>query len=354
MNDPVELKKTRPPDDRKLQWEIDEAAAKGLLDSVVTSVRCVEDEAGRRLFVAIDVCRKIGYASPNAQIKRVCSDPAEYHIFKDASGRNARLRVLSHDDVAALAKFKFRRRQKKQKLQCKHCGSQFSAYGRREETAKYCSRECSDESKTAEPNTECTNCGKQFHMKESTKRRYKRTHGYFCSNACVGAHKSVVNQFSGNPNWKGRNVDQDGYRLYVPTAPGVVGAAPFRRMKLHQAVCCEALGIKKIQSGLHVHHRDCDITNNSPSNLALITASDHKWLHKQFGVAPLRAFMRGDASLEQLVSWSDDPARAKILLIQNIELQSAFVKFAKPVNPCAAAVSMKPVSVCFEWIGNEN
>lgn len=184
-------------------------------------------------------------------------------------------------------------------------------------------------------------------MKASQKSRYGRTLGFFCSHACAGNHKSKSYQFDKNPNWKGRNVDADGYRLYVPAASSVGSDVALRRMKLHQAICCEALRIEKIPDGLHVHHRDCDVMNNAPDNLALMTASDHKWLHKQFGVATLRAFMRGEVSQEQIVGWSDDPTRAEVLLIQSIALQSVFGKLANPGNPCAAAVSMKPVCVEF-------
>lgn len=94
-------------------------------------------------------------------------------------------------------------------------------------------------------------------------------------------------------------------------------------MKLHQAVCCEILGVQRIGNGLHVHHRDCDIMNNDPKNLAVLGASDHKWLHKQYGVATLWAFMKGKVGLEELISWSDDRSRAKRLLEIDVTMQNA-------------------------------
>lgn len=61
--------------------------------------------------------------------------------------------------------------------------------------------------------------------------------------------------------------------------------------------------------------------NNDPENLAVLTISDHKWLHKQFGVAVLWAFCRGRIESETLVAWSDDRERAKRLLPLNVRIQ---------------------------------
>lgn len=204
---------------------------------------------------------------------------------------------------------------------CAHCAGTFDT---RRDAAKYCSRACSARAVgptlRAVDNTTCTQCGKGFHIKESQKRRYARTHGYFCSVACHSIARKSINLGSGNPNYKGRNYDSDGYRLHVPSSPHVLG---FKRMKLHTAVALEALGVPEIPKGLHVHHRDCNVENNAPTNLAVLSISDHKWLHKQFGSATLWAFMQGKVKLAALCSWSDDPARAKRLLALDVTHQSA-------------------------------
>lgn len=237
----------------------------------------------------------------------------------------------------------------KPKKVCDHCGGLFEVERHRFEAARFCSRKCSAvaSAKRAEPNTTCTECGNQFHMKPSAKARYKRSLGYFCSYACSAKHKARAYRAEGNPNWRGRNCDQYGYRLYVPQAGQSIGKEPLRGMKLHQAVCCELLGIRKIPNRLHVHHRDCNILNNDPSNLALMTASDHKWLHQQYGVAVLSAFMRGDVDIDDLVEWSDDQSRAWRLLTQHIEMQATIGKLIAPLNPAKTAAMFQPVRVDF-------
>lgn len=73
---------------------------------------------------------------------------------------------------------------------CLICESGFSVINAREHSAKYCSRKCSDQAKVSEANTDCSNCGKSFHMKNSQKKRYKRSLGYFCSVECSAVFKS--------------------------------------------------------------------------------------------------------------------------------------------------------------------
>tara|TARA_R110000803_G_scaffold91785_1_gene159302 strand:+ start:482 stop:1018 length:537 start_codon:yes stop_codon:yes gene_type:complete len=162
-----------------------------------------------------------------------------------------------------------------------------------------------------------------FHLKPFAKKRFKRTLGYFCSNTCVGEFKSKgCYDGNKNPNYKGRTEDSDGYTLreYVDCGSRVNG---LKRMKLHQAICCEALGVVKIGQGLHVHHRDCDVKNNDPKNLVVLLISDHKWIHKQFGSATLWAHYHGKVKTEQLISWSDNKDRASRLIDLNVLSQKA-------------------------------
>ena len=93
-------------------------------------------------------------------------------------------------------------------------------------------------------------------------------------------------------------------------------------MKLHQAICCEILGVNRIGSGLHVHHRDCDVRNNEAENLSILSVSDHRWLHKQFGNATLWAYFHGKVDKNSLISWSDDKGRADRLLDLSVLNQS--------------------------------
>lgn len=202
---------------------------------------------------------------------------------------------------------------------CEVCCSLFKVIKTRENTAKYCSKACSVLSKVGENNTECSNCGKAFHMKPSQKARYKRSLGYFCSVVCSGTFKSTAYLDTRNPNNKSRNVDCDGYRIFSPQSSMLLGR---KKQKLHIAIACAMLGVDGIPKGFHVHHRDCDILNNMPENLCVLSTSDHVWLHKQFGNATLWAFMCGKVELSSLCSWSDDPDRAERLLCLNVTIQT--------------------------------
>lgn len=183
--------------------------------------------------------------------------------------------------------------------------------------AKFCSRTCSDLSKVSGANVSCSHCGSGFHIKPSQLARYQRRIGVFCSVSCSAKAKSKAYSGESNPNYKGKNTDSNGYRIYAPQSSNL----NFRGMKLHQAVCCEILGLERIPAGFHVHHRDCDIQNNDPKNLAVLSVSDHKWLHKQFGIATLWAYYHEKAILTDLVSWSDDHARASRLLVTHVSEQ---------------------------------
>ena len=168
--------------------------------------------------------------------------------------------------------------------------------------------------KHTEDNITCTQCGKSFYLKPS-KRKEKRSLGFFCSVTCSAIFKSNAYLGTKNPNNKNRNFSSDGYQIFSPQTSRLLSK---KKVKLHIAVACEILQLESIPKGYHVHHRDCDVLNNSPANLAVLKLADHVWLHKQFGNATLWAFMQGKISLEDLVSWSDDKVRARTLLTISI------------------------------------
>lgn len=202
---------------------------------------------------------------------------------------------------------------------CTVCGSRFERSSRSKIPKQFCCHSCYaiERKASRKSNTNCRYCGTAFWLKPSEKRG-KRPHGFFCSNVCYGKFKSVVCVGQKNSNWRGGE-DSLGYRTYVPSS---LRGRAYSQRKLHQAICCEILGIDAIPRGLHVHHRDCDPRNNMPSNLAVLTISDHKWLHKQFGIAPLWAYMRGRVSSSEMKRWSDDPDRAERVLMACVESQS--------------------------------
>jgi len=125
--------------------------------------------------------------------------------------------------------------------------------------------------------------------------------------SCHTEYKKEFYKGKNNPNFRGKQYDDDGYRINHYQKTG--------RIKEHHYVTFNALGIDKIPKGFCVHHRDCNIYENTPENLAMILQSDHRWIHKQFGNATLWAFCHNKVTYEELVSWSNDPERCKLLLI---------------------------------------
>lgn len=199
---------------------------------------------------------------------------------------------------------------------CNYCGCDYSVPNYRA-SSRFCSRACSDKAPRKRNETRCRECSKMFPRSKSG--QSKAAWGSFCSRDCSNTFRSRVTVGSGNPNFKGRNFDRDGYRIYTPQASLKLGLG---RMKVHHAVVLTALGIKSLPKGMHVHHRDCDVLNNDATNLALLTNSDHRWLHCQYGTAALSAITKGYVDVAEAASWSDDPLRAASLLVINVEAQA--------------------------------
>lgn len=201
--------------------------------------------------------------------------------------------------------------------ECASCGKVFKFYKAREKTARACSRECSAKLKVKVTNTKCANCAKPIRRKAYSLKQH--TH-HFCGHKCSGEFKRTFYGGERNPNYKGKNCDSDGYRIYPKSVSDRLGVGTTR---IHRATAMLALGLTEIPKGYHVHHRDCDVTNNNVDNLSLLTISDHVWLHKQYGNATLWAFMNGKIPLDEIISWSDDPRRAYRLLLYDVWTQGA-------------------------------
>lgn len=201
---------------------------------------------------------------------------------------------------------------------CVHCKKTFVTEKLKKRT-RFCSVKCAvDNNDPKEPNVTCDHCGKVFYIKPSRIKKYKqRTLGFFCSIKCTSENKKIAYSGEKNPNYRGRE-HIDGYRIYVPGASKIHFG---KQMKLHTAVCCEVLNVKGLK-GFAVHHRDCNVENNIAENLVVLLASDHQWLHKQFGNATLWAYFHGKIDLESLVSWSDNKEMARTLLPLNVTIQN--------------------------------
>lgn len=218
-------------------------------------------------------------------------------------------------------------------IECAVCSSVFRVAGNRENTAKYCSRLCSAEGSRKPVNSRCRECGSEFRRKPSKVSKSKI--GFFCNTDCFALFKKKNNSGENNPNYKGRNVDSDGYRFNVPHASGFLNS----EKKLHRAIVADVLGVDKLPSNVHVHHRDCDQSNNVMGNLVMLTPSDHKWLHQQFGNATLWAFMNNKVGISDLADWSDDPIRAKRILFLDCLSQSLSWKNATDKKEEAALMA---------------
>lgn len=205
---------------------------------------------------------------------------------------------------------------------CLVCNSSFSVCKSRENTAKYCSKDCSNKKPQPRNMVQCGECGIKFHRKKSAQDRNKYW-GNFCSVNCSSKFRSRILVGDKNPNFKNRNYDNDGYRIYVPQASLGLG---FEKIKVHHAVTFESLGIRKIPDGYHVHHKDCNVENNDPLNLQLISNSDHKWIHKEYGSASLWALQESKIDASVMAQWSSDRDRAYFLLMSNLINQAEMLK----------------------------
>ena len=170
------------------------------------------------------------------------------------------------------------------------------------------------------PDLVCPVCSTDFHRKPSQLKRFDKFTPT-CSVTCRAKLMSKLYLGTKNPNYKNRNVTDGGYLIHPPNAVG-----KYSSMKIHQAVVCEALDIVKVTEGVHIHHRDCNILNNAPDNLLVISPKYHVWLHKQFGNATLWAIYNNKISIDEVVNWSDNRPLAKKLLQMTLEHQVNIVK----------------------------
>lgn len=188
-------------------------------------------------------------------------------------------------------------------INCKVCNKEVKVSGKRINTAKYCGYKCMGTDLKKKPNKACNECGKPIFRKNH---RLKKHGNFFCNVACMALWKSKNSFGTNNPNFRNKMYDYDGYRI--------IHSEKIGRISVHKLVTFEILNINNIPKGHHIHHRDCNHLNNDPNNLVILTLSDHRWLHAQFGSAVLWAFCNNKIDLETLISWSNDKERAQKLL----------------------------------------
>lgn len=201
----------------------------------------------------------------------------------------------------------------KTKVNCSVCGKEELVYDSRLKNYSTCSHVCSSKLKLSKRvnNCTCTNCGVEFHRKESQMKRYGRL-GFFCKMKCASKYKRKIYLGENNPNFRGSQYDSNGYRVNHYPKIG--------RLKEHRYVTIQHIQ-REIPKGFIVHHKDCNIYNNAPFNLCVMSQSDHIWIHKQFGNATLWAIQHKKVSLRAVCEWSTDKKRAWHLLNLDINYQ---------------------------------
>ncbi len=148
---------------------------------------------------------------------------------------------------------------------CEVCGLAFKRLASRAYAHTYCSDACRIVGSRKRVTLMCRHCGKPFEWIVS--RAHVRK---FCSLVCHRAHDIAHGRTDGKPatiRWV------DGYVMVPnPHGPG--------RVLEHRLVAEYMIG-RPLLPGEVVHHIDECRTNNDPSNLQVMTRSDHSSLHRK-------------------------------------------------------------------------
>lgn len=203
----------------------------------------------------------------------------------------------------------------KVKVVCAVCGKEEYVYPSRAKKYLTCSVECLSKLNrhrySKKVSKECPVCHKTFEVKRSHSHRR-----VYCSMECK--NKDLPNKYSGsgNPNFKGRTENSDGYKIN-------------ERFVIHRETVKDILGIEKLPAGLIVHHKDGDKHSNDPHNLILLTHSLHTWIHKNIGNLVFKAIAEGKIDVNTVLSWfsnEEDRQKAEYILNTDCTQQSVVLK----------------------------
>ncbi len=128
----------------------------------------------------------------------------------------------------------------------------------------------------------CKFCGVAFQAEVA---EHNRGNAKFCGKPCQvkDQHRNGTNGAAASKRgvkhhlWKGgRQIDHHGYaRIQMPNHPMAFSSGYVLE---HVYVACKSLG-RPLHKNEVVHHKDENRLNNSPSNLLVMTRSDHVALH---------------------------------------------------------------------------
>ena len=183
---------------------------------------------------------------------------------------------------------------------CKYCGKEFQIINCRKDTAKYCSKECANDSRKGDFNCKCEICGKPLHRKPYTLKKNKHI---TCSTECLNKLKSKLYSGEGNhqyglkgtlnASFKGnivrrRNNNVTDILVYEPTHPYCNKDG---RVKLHRLIVeqnyqkfdskyFEEINNRTVlKKDIDVHHLNFNHDDNRIENLVPLTRGEHTTLH---------------------------------------------------------------------------
>ena len=188
-------------------------------------------------------------------------------------------------------------------LTCDNCGSVFECKHkeRLERKNHFCCKSCEGEyRKKNNPNNKtCPVCGKIFYLKPSHAKRFNKQ-GNCCSTRCLGILRKELYQGENNPNfgnrgeknpiWKSDSrISSYGHVLIrMPNHPfaNCDGFVFEHRIVAEEYLLNESNSVlvdgkRFLNPKLVVHHKDGNRQNNSPSNLQIMTLSEHTTMHQK-------------------------------------------------------------------------
>lgn len=203
---------------------------------------------------------------------------------------------------------------KRVEVQCKVCGKTEFVFPSRAKKYCTCSVEClskyNAERYTTKVKKICPHCHQEFLVKKSHANRR-----VYCSTACRQAELPKKMSGTGNPNYKGRTKNSDGYLINS-------------KYTIHRETVMQILGVNQLPQSLIVHHKDGNKHNNNPHNLLLLPHKWHTWLHKNIGNYIFQALYAGKITVQDILNMTPEQYKKQMEYMLNTDCtqQSAVLK----------------------------